>query len=219
MNAAYVMGARMTDAFARNGWCTAIRGAEGGGKVEGAARATSSPATTATSTCNARPRSASPTAARPSLSEAGLSAALPLQEHRLCRVLRRPDDPEAEEVRPARRDCERGNLGAAALYHGHVAVRPLPEGHGPRQDRLVQGGQRRRSLAEPLDQQLRQLQPERRARKRRRSIPLREARIRVKEIPGKPGSYNAVAHMRPWLQMEELTTSLRMVARIPTLQK
>jgi type VI secretion system protein ImpC len=46
--------------------------------------------------------------------------------------------------------------------------------------------------------------------------PLREACISVEEIPGKPGSYNAVAYMRPWLQMEELTTSLRMVARIPT---
>ena len=45
--------------------------------------------------------------------------------------------------------------------------------------------------------------------------PLREARIEVKEIPGKPGSYNAVAYLRPWLQLEELTTSMRMVARIP----
>ena len=44
---------------------------------------------------------------------------------------------------------------------------------------------------------------------------LREARVEVKEIPGKPGSYNAVAHLQPWLQMEELTTSMRMVARIP----
>ena len=34
INAAYVMGTRLTDAFARNGFCTAIRGAEGGGKVE-----------------------------------------------------------------------------------------------------------------------------------------------------------------------------------------
>src|SRR5947207_12124565 len=33
-NAAYVMGARLTDAFAQTGFCTAIRGAEGGGKVE-----------------------------------------------------------------------------------------------------------------------------------------------------------------------------------------
>ncbi len=46
-------------------------------------------------------------------------------------------------------------------------------------------------------------------------FPLREAKVEVKEIPGKPGSYNAVAHLRPWLQMEELTTSMRMVARIP----
>jgi type VI secretion system protein ImpC len=45
--------------------------------------------------------------------------------------------------------------------------------------------------------------------------PLREAKVEVKEVPGKPGSYNAVAYLRPWLQMEELTTSMRMVARIP----
>jgi type VI secretion system protein ImpC len=49
--------------------------------------------------------------------------------------------------------------------------------------------------------------------------PLAEAKVQVKEIPGKPGSYNAVAWLRPWLQFEELTTSLRMVARIPQLGK
>ena len=47
--------------------------------------------------------------------------------------------------------------------------------------------------------------------------PLREAKVQVKEVPGKPGSYNAIAHLRPWLQMEELTASLRMVARIPQM--
>jgi type VI secretion system protein ImpC len=48
-------------------------------------------------------------------------------------------------------------------------------------------------------------------------FPLREAKVEVREIPGKPGSYNAVAYLRPWLQMEELTTSLRMVASIPQM--
>ena len=48
--------------------------------------------------------------------------------------------------------------------------------------------------------------------------PLREAKVTVQEIPGRPGSYNAIAWMRPWLQLEELTTSLRMVARIPQKQ-
>jgi type VI secretion system protein ImpC len=47
--------------------------------------------------------------------------------------------------------------------------------------------------------------------------PLAEARVEVKEIAGKPGSYHAIAWLRPWLQMEELTASLRMVARIPKL--
>ena len=45
--------------------------------------------------------------------------------------------------------------------------------------------------------------------------PLRESKVEVREIPGKPGSYNAVAYLRPWLQMEELTASMRLVARIP----
>ena len=35
MNAAYVMGSKMTDSFAEHGWCTTIRGAENGGKVSG----------------------------------------------------------------------------------------------------------------------------------------------------------------------------------------
>ena len=34
-NAAYALGARLTNAFAKYGWCAAIRGVEGGGLVEG----------------------------------------------------------------------------------------------------------------------------------------------------------------------------------------
>jgi type VI secretion system protein ImpC len=49
----------------------------------------------------------------------------------------------------------------------------------------------------------------------RAKYPLREARVDVREVPGAPGSYEAVAYLRPWLQMEELTTSMRLVAKIP----
>ena len=45
--------------------------------------------------------------------------------------------------------------------------------------------------------------------------PLREARIDVSEIPGMPGSYRAVAFLRPHFQLEELTTSIRLVADLP----
>ena len=51
----------------------------------------------------------------------------------------------------------------------------------------------------------------------RAKYPLADAKVQVKEIPGAPGSYNAVAWLRPWLQMEELTSSLRLVAKIPEI--
>jgi type VI secretion system protein ImpC len=46
-------------------------------------------------------------------------------------------------------------------------------------------------------------------------FPLREARIEVAEVPGKPGSYTAVAYLRPHFQLDELTVSLRLVAKLP----
>ncbi|GAK88080.1 uncharacterized protein ImpC [Vibrio ponticus] len=49
----------------------------------------------------------------------------------------------------------------------------------------------------------------------RSKTPLCESQIQVVEQPGKPGAYSAVAHLRPWLQLEELTTSVRMVTKIP----
>lgn len=45
--------------------------------------------------------------------------------------------------------------------------------------------------------------------------PLREARIDVKELADKPGSYQAVVFLRPHFQLEELTASIRLVAELP----
>ena len=46
-------------------------------------------------------------------------------------------------------------------------------------------------------------------------FPLREARIEVHEVKGKPGAYQAVAFLRPHFQLDELTVSLRLVADLP----
>jgi type VI secretion system protein ImpC len=46
-------------------------------------------------------------------------------------------------------------------------------------------------------------------------FPLREARVDVSEIPGKPGAYTAVAYLRPHFQLDELNVSLRLVAKLP----
>ncbi len=49
--------------------------------------------------------------------------------------------------------------------------------------------------------------------------PLREAKIDVLDVPGKPGAYRAVAFLRPHFQLDELTVSLRLVAELPTAAK
>lgn len=45
--------------------------------------------------------------------------------------------------------------------------------------------------------------------------PLREARVDVMAVPGRPGVYQAVIFLRPHFQMEELSTSIRLVAELP----
>ena len=45
--------------------------------------------------------------------------------------------------------------------------------------------------------------------------PLREARVEVVDVPGKPGAYRAVAFLRPHYQLDELSVSLRLVAELP----
>jgi type VI secretion system protein ImpC len=47
------------------------------------------------------------------------------------------------------------------------------------------------------------------------SYPLREARVDVTEVAGKPGCYKAVVFLKPHFQLEELTVSIRLVADLP----
>lgn len=49
--------------------------------------------------------------------------------------------------------------------------------------------------------------------------PLREAKIEVVDVPGKPGAYRAVAFLRPHFQLDELSVSLRLVAELPASAK
>ncbi len=50
---------------------------------------------------------------------------------------------------------------------------------------------------------------------RKAQLPLREARIEVVEVPGKPGAFKAVAFLRPHYQLDELSVSLRLVSELP----
>ncbi len=48
------------------------------------------------------------------------------------------------------------------------------------------------------------------------AYPLREARVDVTAVPGRPGVYNATMFLKPHFQLEELTTSIRLVAELPS---
>jgi type VI secretion system protein ImpC len=47
------------------------------------------------------------------------------------------------------------------------------------------------------------------------AYPLRQAQVVVTDTPGQPGSYRATVFLKPHFQLEELTTSIRLVAELP----
>jgi len=213
MNAAYVMGTRLTKAFAEYGWCTAIRGAEGGGKVEGLpAHVFTSDDGDLDSQC---PTEIGITDRR----EAELSGLgfLPLCHYKNtdyavffgAQTVQKPkkyDRPEA--TANAAISARLPYIMATSRFAHYLKVLA--------RDKI--GSFMEASDCEMwLNRWIKNYvnSSEAAGQDMKARYPLREARVEVKEIPGKPGSYNAVAYLRPWLQMEELTTSLRMVARIP----
>ena len=44
--------------------------------------------------------------------------------------------------------------------------------------------------------------------------PLREASVRVRENPGKPGAYLCIAHLWPHFELDELTTTMRITTEL-----
>ncbi len=213
MNAAFVMGARLTDAFARNGWCTAIRGAENGGKVEALPmHVFSSDDGDTDLKC---PTEVGITDRRDNeLAKLGF---LPLCHYKNtdyavffgAQTTHKPkkyDRPEATDN--AAISARLPYLMATSrIAHylkviGRDKIGSFMEVHDCESwlNRWIQNYTN--GAAVPgIEMKLR--------------YPLREAKITVREVAGRPGSYNAVAWLRPWLQLEELTTSLRLVARIP----
>ena len=213
MNAAYVMGARMTDAFAKYGFCTMIRGAEGGGKVENLPTHLFQSDDGDTDTkC---PTEIGITDRREF--ELATLGFMPLSHYKNTdyavffggQTVQKPKkfdrpDATANAAISARLPYIMATSRFAHFLKvmGRDKVGSFADATGIAKDLNRWIGNYVNSNSEAG--------AEAKAR-----YPLREASVEVNEIPGKPGSYNAVAHLRPWLHMEELTTSLRMVARIP----
>ncbi|GAJ30080.1 type VI secretion system contractile sheath large subunit [Acidomonas methanolica] len=213
MNAAYVMGVRMTDAFARTGFCTMIRGKEGGGRIDDLPQHIfQSDDGDMDAKC---PTEIGITDRRENeLSTLGF---LPICHYKNedyavffgAQTTQKPkiyDRPEA--TANAAISARLPYIMATSRFAHYLKVMARDKIGSFMEvgdcERWLNGWISRYVNGNDL------AGPESKAR-----YPLREARVEVAEIPGRPGAYNAVAYMRPWLQLEELTTSMRMVARIP----
>ena len=214
-NAAYVMGAKLTDAFAKTGFCTAIRGAEGGGKVENLP--TYIFKSDDGDTDLKCPTEVGITDRREfELSNLGF---MPLSHYKNndyavffgAQTAQKPkkyDRPEA--TANAAISARLPYIMATGRFAHYLKVMARDKIGSFMQASNVEMWLNRwiQNYVNPNENAGQDMKAR---------FPLREAKVEVREIPGKPGSYNAIAYLRPWLQMEELTTSMRMVASIPKI--
>ncbi|TDW32889.1 type VI secretion system protein ImpC [Rhizobium azibense] len=214
MNAAYVMGTRLTEAFAKSGWCTSIRGAENGGKVENLPmHIFASDDGDLDLKC---PTEVGITDRRDA--ELGKLGFLPLCHYKNtdyavffgAQTTHKPklyDKPEATANAAVSARLPYMMATSRFAHYLKVMGRDKIGSFMEAEDCEVWLNRWISNYVNANDDA---------GEESRAKYPLRDAKVTVQEIPGKPGAYNAVAWMRPWLQMEELTTSLRMVARIPS---
>jgi type VI secretion system protein ImpC len=215
MNAAYVMGTKLTDAFAKYGFCTAIRGAEGGGKVEGL------PAHVFTSDDGDQDLKCPTEIGITDRREAELSKLgfLPLCHYKNTDYAVFFGAQSAQKPKKYDRPEATANAAISARLPYIMATSRFAHYLKVMARDKIGSFMEASNCEEWLNRWINNYvnSNEKAGAENKAKYPLREAKVEVKEVAGKPGSYNAVAYLRPWLQMEELTASLRMVARIPKL--
>ena len=213
MNASYALGARLTAAFAEHGWCTAIRGAEGGGKVENL------PSYVFTSDDGDVDQQCPTEIGITDRREAELSKLgfLPLCHYKGtdysvffgAQTAQRPKKYDKPEATANAAISARLPYIMASSRFAHFLKVMARDKIGS----FMEASDCEAWLNRWIINYVNANQDA--SADTKAKYPLAEAQVSVKEIPGQPGSYNAVAWLRPWLQMEELSASMRMVARIP----
>jgi type VI secretion system protein ImpC len=212
-NAAYALGTRLTDAFARYGWCAAIRGVEGGGLVQGLPTHTFK--TDEGEVALKCPTEIAITDRREKeLADLGFVSLLHCKgtdyaaffSTQSAQKSKRYDSDAANAN--ARLSTQLQYIMATARFAHYLKVMM--------RDKL--GSFMSRSDCERFLNQWvsNYVTPDDNASPATKAqYPLREARIDVAEVPGKPGVYRAIAFLRPHFQLDELSVSLRLVAELP----
>jgi type VI secretion system protein ImpC len=212
-NAAYALGTKLTDAFARYSWCAAIRGVEGGGLVDGLPVHTFR--TDEGDVALKCPAEIAITDRREKeLADLGF---IPLVHCKGTDYAAFFSTQSANKPKVYDQDAASANARLSSQMQYILAVSRFAHYlKSMMRDKI--GSFMSRSQAEDfLNRWIAQyvLLDDSASQEAKASHPLREARIEVSEIRGKPGAYRAVAFLKPHFQLDELTVSLRLVADLP----
>ncbi|NOZ70011.1 MAG: type VI secretion system contractile sheath large subunit [Deferribacteres bacterium] len=212
-NAAYALGARLTDAFAKYHWCAAIRGVEGGGLVEGLPVHTfktdegdvALKCPTEIAITDRREKELADLGFIPLVHCKGTDYAAFFS----TQTVNKPkvyDTPSA--TANARLSSQLQYILAVSRF-AHYLKSIMRDKVGSFMTRKNAEDFLNRWISNYV------LLDDNAGQEMKAKYPLREARVDVSEIPGKPGAYRAVAFLKPHYQLDELTISLRLVSELP----
>lgn len=212
-NAAYAFGVRLTSAFAKYGWTAAIRGVEGGGLVEGLpTHVFKTDDGDLTVKC---PTEIAITDRREKeLSDLGL---IPLVHCKGTDYAAFFAAQSAQKQKKYDTDAANANARLSTQLQYILAVSRFAHYLKAIMRDKVGSFMSRGDCETFLNRWISNyVTPDDKATMvAKASYPLRDARVDVVEIPGKPGCYKAVAFLRPHFQLDELSVSLRLVAELP----
>jgi len=212
-NAAFALGARITNAFAMHEWCAAIRGVEGGGLVEGL------PAHTFQTDDGDQTVKCPTEIAITDRREAELSKLgfIPLCYYKgTTNAVFMATQSANQATQYLNADANANARLSSQLQYIFAVSRFAHFLKGMMRDKIgsfMSREQCQKFLNEWIKNYV--LLDDFASQDAKSKFPLRDAQIEVSEDPAKPGVYTAVAFLRPHFQLDELTVSLRLVARLP----
>jgi type VI secretion system protein ImpC len=216
-NAAFALASKMTQAFATYGWCVAIRGVEGGGLVDGLPSHTFR--TDEGDVALKCPTEIAITDRREKeLADQGLVSLVHCKgtDKAAFFSIQSCNKPKLYDS-----DSATANARISAQIPYMMATCRFAHYLKSMMRDKIGGFMSREDCWRYLNRWINQYvtQDDKANQTTKAKYPLREARVDVEEVKGKPGVYRAVAYMRPHFQLDELNVSLRLVAELPAAAK
>jgi type VI secretion system protein ImpC len=212
-NAAWALAERITAAFAQHSWCAAIRGVEGGGKVEGLPTHTFR--TDEGEVALKCPTEIAITDRREKeLSDLGFISLVHCKNTDFAAFFgaQTANKPKVYDTTQANANARLSSVLTyilAASRFAHYIKVIMRDKIGSFQSQSNVSTFLNRWLGNYV------LLMDEASQAQKAKYPLREGRVDVTEVPGRPGSYRAIVFLRPHFQLEELTASIRLVAELP----